>query len=201
MNKYISLLVFSSTVGCMGFVDDGGQDGENPSLCQRVETALAYSDVSVLGFSAEELLDSVDTAATTPLLYADDTSTSLSMEIEVSTTDVLFVEHKGCGSAVEIQGVLSLVSDDGQFNESMEVVFTGSALGELSSFVSVDPTSIQGSYSLDPSETTGLSELEISVRASFLQGGVIGEINWQGTEESGDTVIRHSNLIAYWETD
>ena len=190
-------------VGCAGGPNPwGGQDGETPFACQRIETSLAFDEVSSLGFSAADVFDTVDITPITSMAYDSGGATELTLGITPETTEVLFVVHEGCGfENLEISGVVDFQSADGAFDEHIEGTLIAPAIDDLRFDKSFHPDDLSGDFTLDTSETAGWSDLDLALSIEFTTSGTNGNLAWQGTQENGEAVMRQSTLIATWETD
>src|SRR5688572_5952599 len=110
----------------------GGQTGEEGSGCQPVERdMLAWSERSALGFSADELLNSLGSESTDRLTWSSGSGTPLTLGIERAASGSVEFQTRDfvsdgsgaelaeivCNDVVAIPVTLSFATADGAFAE------------------------------------------------------------------------------------
>jgi len=185
----------------------GGQIGEEGAKCQAVQsTALALSDISPLGFSAEQVLASVGGLPVASLTWADGSATDLTTVLTMApTAKAVFQKREwvnvsdggsqssantpdpsDCPDVVDLPMQLSFSTDDGAFDDQWEVhlLATKADVAELS----VPLTVLSGTLDLKdfaPSNTTGQlrATLEMQIQSKSPTGVIFG----QATNDNGTT--------------
>jgi len=176
----VALLVSLALAGC----GSGGSGGGPPeAACVPVESrALAWSEQSPLGFSADGLLRALGGEHETRLVRADGTSTGLSLGLSrVSAGSVSFQTREresalagepdagtACGDVMSVPVTLSFTTNDSAFDERWTVELSAEETTRATGRTEFDLQALAGDYSVtevDPAafdEVVGVIELELS---------------------------------------
>jgi hypothetical protein len=114
--------------GCALFGGQTGQDSASPGNpfnppCHERTTPLPTNQPSALGFSADELLQSLPTPLGGTLhVYQPDLMDNLTFSLG-NATAAREIEHNEppCRIKLEVDAIATLLTDDGRFNESVPV--------------------------------------------------------------------------------
>jgi hypothetical protein len=190
-------------LGC-GSDDDepprpGGQTGEEGSGCQPVERdMLAWSERSALGFSADELLNSLGSESTDRLTWSSGSGTPLTLGIERATSGSVefqtreFVSDGSgaelaeiatvCNDVVAIPVTLSFATADGAFDERWPLTLLAESSTQVSAYVQVDVDDLDGTFSVTQVDPSRFDRVLASVELRFADGAWTGTLSGQGIE-------------------
>jgi hypothetical protein len=183
-------------------VVNGGQTGEETVGCLPVEgdtRALAWSERSALGFSADEVLRTLGSSQEVRLTYQDGSTTTLQMEIERRDDGVEFQNREWqddgsgrelamsgeCNDAVVIPVTLSFSTNDGAFDESWPLELAVETATEATVFSVVNLDTLEGDFALDEAETSGLVNVQAFISLALTGDDWSGDLSGQGTRSSG----------------
>jgi hypothetical protein len=190
--------------------------------CEETATVVALDEQTVLGFSAQQVLDNLGGTRTATLEYAEDAgSASLVIELLHSGGEARYVESVAvypengnemdlaapeCSSRLDIDITATFVTDDGVFDESWELPLAASAADAASFRLSdLQPDDFAGSYDFMGFDPADYDEVHTSVWAAFDTGGPRGSVSEMAelTEEGGpDSAAMAENLeVATWDGD
>jgi hypothetical protein len=161
------------------------------TICRDVlETrALAWSERSPLGFSADELLGGLGTQYRGRLTYDDGTTSPLTLGLDRASGSVEYQRYslggtgvepsprdssadglaiEGCPDVLSIPATLSLQTGDGHFSEAMPLsLYAGTATSATGGVPPIDLRLLMGSYSLTEAEASQYDELKLQVNITF----------------------------------
>ena len=184
--------------------DTGGEDlvgGNNEgSGCEVVaETALELDGTTPGGTPVSDIVNILNGVHEAPLTWADDTTTDLTVTI----TDVANPRHQdfevisdgsgpmieiACNDQVVLDIELSIVTADGQLNESM--AHTATLIdGDVSPTLLVDLTEPTGSLNPVDWAEEGADEVTASLSAQWSENGIEGAVHGMETSVSGDVAL------------
>jgi hypothetical protein len=181
----------------------GGQTGEETVGCLPVETTnLAWSERSSLGFSADELLNSLGAERRTRLTWDDGTSTSLTMTLARASGAPSFQQREwtddgsgrelaagpDCNDVVTVPATLTFTTNDGVFAEQWPVTLLADAAGSATGFVQLDLDAVGGSFDVETIDAAEYDDVDVYVNLSFDGDAWTGTVSGQGTRAQGDTV-------------
>lgn len=190
--------------------------------CDEISSPLTADEVTALGFAADEVLPMLEGAREADFVWArDGSATGLALALTPTGTyryveseptqsagggpePALAVEY--CVDRVEIEAVLTFVTEDGSFDESLDIALSAEDAGYVSAFVRLDPASLSGTYDLDEDiallepDLDGIAEKTLFVdlrwSADHMEFSVTAQIT--GEEEcaghSGDCAVWASRL-------
>lgn len=182
----------------------GGQTGEETVGCVPVERdALAWNERSPLGFSADELLESLGNERDARLTWSDGASTSLELGLERGGGSVEFQrrDEVGDGSGAEIAVecndvlsipvVLSFSTGDGAFAEAWPLTLLAETSSRVSASTRIDLDALEGSFTvteLDPSEFDDVvASLSLTLGGGPWTGSLSGQALTAGTSDPDST--------------
>lgn len=176
----------------------GPNHGEDAAAgCDEVKTDLAPGEVSILGFSGADVLALVTGPRTATLEWTGGSQTTVTVEAVDVGGAVRFVdsepaEHDGdgmeaaaamCEDRLEIDAVLSLVTDDGAFAEEWSVVLNAEHAGSATFYVDFDPDGLEGAFALtDYMDPTEFDEVTSRVSGSVSETGTTGMVQATGSK-------------------
>ena len=180
----------------------GGQTGEEGVGCLPVEsTNLAWSERSSLGFSADELLNSLGTELSTRLTWKkDSSSTSLTMTLARASGAPTFQEREWtddgsgrelaagpeCNDVVTIPATLTFTTNDGVFAEQWSLTLLADQVGSATTFVELDLDALGGTFDLEMIDATEYDDVDVYLTLSFEGDAWTGSIDGSGTDIQGD---------------
>jgi hypothetical protein len=186
------------TLGGMGCGSGGSSDASTPeptitreTICRDVlETrALAWSERSPLGFSADELLRGLGAQYQGRLTYDDGTTSALTLGLDRASGSVEYQRYsldgtrpepsprdssadglaiEGCPDVLSIPATLSLQTGDGNFSEAVPLsLYADTATSATGGIPPIDLGSLMGSYALTEAEASQYDELKLQVSITF----------------------------------
>lgn len=196
--------------------DTGGNEYWSPH-CDVTETALAFDEVSPLGFSAAELATGIGSALSADLSWSAGGSTPLSLGLAWAS-DAVFVDLEEapvpdgvtdvpaigviCDDYLEVGATLSLDSDDGLLAESLSIDLQ--ALQVDAATFSADV--VEGDFSdpaiFDPFDVKDATSQGPRLSGSFFAGGGSdGVIGWFSEGSDGEVAWASIDTVASWSSD
>ncbi len=211
MYKAISCIIPLLAVTACDFGDEQPAGGG----CEDTYTVLALDEASVLGFSGQDLLDSVEGEYLDTLHWADGTSENLSITLTHVGGEVRFVDSEPretegttdlampyCEDRLEVSVEAAIATNGGSFDEVLTVILNSDD-PTSARFDSGDlhPDDLVGSYdfvSFDPSEW---DTVDFDITAGFDFNGTEGMINERATvsddDPDGTSQAAMSNVAAW----
>lgn len=188
----------------------GGQTGEETLGCLAVERdALAWSERSALGFSADELLGALGSERQATLTYADGTTTRLQLQLTRAEGDLSFEQREwvdgntgietaaapSCNDVVSVPATLAVITTDGAFAEQLPLRLLAESGTLANAFASLDLAELAGSYT--PADASTYGQVLINFTLVFDGDDWSGTIAGQGNSASAgspDGVASSRNL-------
>lgn len=179
--------------------DDGRGQDTVPS-CKDEEHAVALDEVTLLGFTAQEVVDLVSQPYEGALTWADETTTGLDLAVaptgEAWFVDSEVVDGTGdeiCDDRVAVAVTIQFTTADGAFAETWDDRVDATSSSQASWSRELDLDALSGDFDLVPYvESKDYDELRASVAGSVsADSGNSGRIKGQasGSEDCdpGDT--------------
>lgn len=178
----------------------GGQTGEETTGCQPVERdMLAWSERSSLGFSADELLNSLGSESTDRLTWSSGSGTPLTLGIERAASGSVEFQTRDfvsdgsgaeiateCSDVVAIPATLSFATADGAFAERWPLTLLAESSARVSAYAQVDVDDLEGTFSVTQVDPTRFDRVLAIVQLTFVDGAWTGTLSGQGiTDGSG----------------
>ncbi len=179
--------------------------------CEETRTALAFDEVSPLGFSAEEAAVALSSLHTVDLLWARGGATTVDIELAL-TSAVEFVDLEEetppedatvpdiavvCEDYVAVSVTLGLKSADGLLDEdfALSMSLSQADLGAVWAALEVADFSKPEIFDdfLDAEATVQHPTLDVVFGPA---GSIDGEIGWQAEGEDGDTAWASADQVA-----
>jgi hypothetical protein len=212
----VSQLLLLGMAGC-ATSSRGGQTGEESSHCETIRsTALAATEKSPLGFGGDEVLALTDGARTATLAWAKGGTTTLAVTFTprgtpaeylergyVDTGDGREVAEVGCANGVAIEGVVSFVTTDGAFDETLDAVLVAYDVNDVMWTTELDLAALGGDYTVtevDPSDHDGVRAfLNVQWNGSGAHGTVEGQAadSPQGNAPNGTVGARSFGIASF----
>ncbi|HCH62653.1 MAG: hypothetical protein CL927_12520 [Deltaproteobacteria bacterium] len=180
--------------------DDPGEapvDGDSSSAmpyCEDVERALTVDEVTDFGVSGAEFLDQVPAASVGLASFEGMGESTLEVGIVVDSSSLRYVESTPktpdtggpvpliavhCSDRIEVDAEVTLVSDDGQLAESLNITLS---LSDPASGVS-EPGALVFRTTLDPSNIVGSLDLDnfmdvdaYDTATLYLEGTIVDQV-------------------------
>jgi len=179
--------------------DLGGGSSEGSGCEVVAETPLELDGTTPAGTAVSDIVNILDGVHEAPLTWADDTTTDLTVTI----TDVTNPRHQdfevssdgsgpmidmACNDQVVVDLTLSIVTADGQLNESL--AHTATLIdGDVSPTLLVDLTEPTGSLNPADWAEEGADEVTASLSAQWSENGIEGVIDGMETSVSGGIAL------------
>jgi hypothetical protein len=179
----------------------GGQTGEETVGCQPVERdMLAWSERSALGFSADELLNSLGSESTDRLSWSNGSGTPLTLGVERAASGRVEFQARDyvsdgsgaepaaeiateCNDVVAIPVTLSFATADGAFAERWPVTLLAESSARVSAYAQVDVDDLEGSFSVTQVDPSRFDRVLAIVQLTFADGAWTGTLSGQGIME------------------
>lgn len=200
MNRFTqSFFLALLLTGCSSEEDDtdsnpnmGGQFGEEGDgwgCTDTEEIPVNLDEVTVLGFTAGDILDLAQGSHDTTLVWADNTTTPLNLTVANPTNArvILYTFDAGdggmepdlaCPNALVIDIDLSVSTDDGALAEAWSTELIQWEGGAPAVFVSLDE--LHGSLNIGDWTTEAFDSVTADLNATFDETGPSGDISGQG---------------------
>lgn len=189
----------------------GGQSGEDSYGCfPQTSTPLALDEASPLGFTPQEMLDSVAAGPTATFTWTAGTTAGLALDTTPDTTSAAYVEYAweddgsgmeaamGCANTVEIDADLGFHTDDGAFDEDFAVTLTAVGDGQVTWFVQEDLGDVAGTYDASELDTSDYDDVVLNYSGRWDDAGAAGTLEAQGSGTDGDTAYAENNPVGAW---
>lgn len=176
----------------------GGKTEDEGPTCSDTKSTLGADEASPLGFTANELLPTVEGDFAEILLYADGSSSPLSLSFTSDPGAIQFVDSEAvypegnhtdigiiCEDRLEIGGIFAFSTEDGLFNDSFEAVLSAMAVSEASLSVDLIAQPSAGSFDPESYPTTDYDELSMSIDAMWSSEGSIGTVGGSTLKDEG----------------
>lgn len=175
----------------------GGQTGEEGIGCQPVERdMLAWSERSALGFSADELLNSLGSESTDRLTWSSGSGTPLTLGIERSMSGSVEFQTRDyvsdgsgaelaeavCNDVVAIPVTLSFATADGALAERWPLTLLAESRTRVSAYTQVDVDDLEGTFSVTQVDPSRFDRVLAGVELTFADGAWTGTVSGQGIE-------------------
>ncbi|MFH1468093.1 MAG: hypothetical protein ABIO70_27145 [Pseudomonadota bacterium] len=187
--------------------------------CEDTPTVITLEEATALGFSGADVLALAEGIRDETLTWtADESTTPVHVTVTYDAGEVRFVDSEPvypegedgaiqdiavvCDDRVEVDVTVTVVTDDGGFDEAWDVALA--SIDGLSAGASVDLESFTGSFTYDTSELGEYEELSYNVMLGFDEAGASGDAfaQAQGCEEDCDedecTCWASQDPIATW---
>jgi hypothetical protein len=195
----------------------GGQTGEETIGCLAVETrALAWSERSPLGFSADELLTALGDERESQLERAGGTRTRLRLRLELERGGGApqFEEREwvqpnlgaaepaaeisaACDDVISLPATLRFDTNDGAFAEALSLQLLAESRTRATATLSLDPAMLQGTFSATEVEPGSYDELRLIFTLVFESDTWFGNIEAQAIDNgdgSPDGAVSERNV-------
>ncbi|MFN7146543.1 MAG: hypothetical protein ACK4YP_22400 [Myxococcota bacterium] len=210
MTRFFPILPLLALTAC-----PAGRPADEGPHCEDTRTAIAFDEVTPLGFSANDKLAGVPLEEATRLLYADGVATDLTVGFAPAegayfvdseavypeggvTTDIAVM----CEDRIEVEGMFVFATADGAFSESFASTLSASA-ESVSVHQELDLDGLNGSFDLAPYvQAEDYDALAAWIDVSFHDGASVGSISGQasGEEEcTGDACSAWAESVAVGE--
>ena len=214
----LSAIALSTLTAC----DDEKSGTADGLSCEESRAEVALDEVTALGFSAAEVAayaegEHVETLAWT----RDGSTTGLTITVTLSgetanyvdsepadtegDTGAMPVEYDMCADYLEIPVTVSVITEDGAFNESWSTTLQAAAAASASLYHEFDPLAMTGTYDITLDNTEpDYDELRAFFDASFsaegTQGAISGQVSGSEDCEDGDDCSAWAGFldIASW---
>jgi hypothetical protein len=195
-------------------------DEASGAYCEETTTVVTLDEQTVLGFSAQQVLDNLGGIQTAILEYDEGGGTTgLAIELLHDGGEARYVESVAvypdngnemdlsailCEARVDIDITATFVTDDGVFAESWELPLAATAEDAASfSLSDLQPADFQGSYDFMGFDPAEYDEVHTSVWAAFDMGGPRGSVNEMAelTEDGGpdSAAMAENREVATWD--
>ncbi|MDP7112667.1 MAG: hypothetical protein QGH45_11925 [Myxococcota bacterium] len=196
-------------------------DEASGAYCEETATVVSLDEETVLGFSPQQVLETLGGTHSVTLEYGEDgDSAGLTIELLHDGGEARYVESVAvypdsgqemdtaavqCESRVDIDITTTFATDDGVFAESWELPLAATA-GDAASFSLSDlqPADFQGSYDFMAFDPAEYDEVHTSVWAAFDMGGPRGYVSETAelTEDGGpdSAAMAENREIATWQS-
>lgn len=176
----------------------GGQTGEESFGCQPVERdMLAWSERSALGFSADELLNSLGSESTDRLTWSGGGTTPLTLGIERAASGSVELQTRDfvsdgsgaepaaeiateCNDVVAIPITLSFATADGTFAERWPLTLLAESRTKVSAYAQIDVDELEGTFSVTQVDPSRFDRVLAIVQLTFADGAWTGTLSGQG---------------------
>lgn len=172
----------------------GGQTGEETTGCQPVERdMLAWSERSSLGFSADELLNSVGSESTDRLTWSGGSGTPLTLGIERASSGSVEFQTRDfvsagsgaesateCSDVVAIPATLSFATGDGAFAERWPLTLLAESSARVNAYAQIDVEDLEGTFSVTQVDPARFDRVLAIVQLTFADGAWTGTLSGQG---------------------
>lgn len=209
----MSALGLALTAGMFSTACSRDGSEANFDSCDETRTTLTRDEVSSLGFSAGQLLDSMSNALEVPFLWTSGSQTTLHLQVAYSDGIINFVDAEPkpseegtytdgaaaiCDDYVEVGVTLSFKTDDGAFDESFDLKLQ--SFDGLSATFGVDllPDSLNGSYELTIENPEQYDEVTAYLNGSISGTSSAGKLYEQGSKVDGETASATAYDAATW---
>ena len=174
-------------------------EGNDLPFCEETAAVIGLDDATSLGFTARALLD----LAVSPSPFQDILTDHRGGQTPLTVTlhdvsEARFVDSEtvspkdgltptiaiACQDRLEVEARATLVTDDGAFNEDVDVVLRSSSADAVALAASLDPFELQGSYdvsvdldelgAIDPAD---IESITLAVEAAFDVDGSLGTLH------------------------
>jgi len=181
MALLVALLTGPFGAGCGG----GQTGGLTPALCGQVAVrALAPDEVSPVGPTAMELIDSVARDATTTIEWESGASSTIAVSVRASEGGEVSLVTTGpsgvCASFVEIDAVLSLISADGTLVASAPATLRVGKNGVVLRAIGLDASPVIARDDLRELGLDSLVEPDVVIDLDLSSDTPAGEISVRG---------------------
>lgn len=189
----------------------GGQTGEENVGCLPVETTnLAWSERSSLGFSADELLNSLGADRQTRLTWDDGSSTSLTMTLARASGAPTLQQREWtddgsgrelaagseCNDVVTVPATLTFTTNDGAFAEAWSLTLLADGSSSASGYMQLDLNELQGDFEVTMVDPADYEAVTAFVNLSFDGARWTGTISGQASRTEGQTSSAQNFSIA-----
>ncbi|MFT5680932.1 MAG: hypothetical protein ACI8RZ_001838 [Myxococcota bacterium] len=176
---------------------DGGQFGEETGAgCTAVSTVpLEIDEVSPFGFTPREVHDLVVGTHSTTLTWDDGSATPFTVTVD-NPGAASWVEYEylnedgsesmneiGCAYNIEMTVDLTLVTEDGAFNETLSVLIQAPSSDWVNETVAME--ALSGSFSIEQWADASYDSVTADMMLNFESSGIYGEIDGYGESSSG----------------
>jgi hypothetical protein len=193
----------------------GGQTGEESFGCQPVDRdMLAWSERSTLGFSADELLNTLGSEGDARLTWAGGGSTPLTLGLERAATGSVEFQTRDftsdrtgaepareiatvCNDVVAIPITLSFTTADGAFAEEWPVTLLAESRTRVSAYASVDVDDLAGSFSVTQVDPSRFDRVLAIANLTFGDGQWTGTLSGQGISEGSTNADSSSSATPF----
>jgi hypothetical protein len=206
-----SLLILFAGAGCGSDGASDNSDGSNPggrteetSGCNPIARVnLAWSERSTLGFSADELLNTLGAEHQSRLTYPDGTSTTLTLALERTSSQVEFQERDytsdqsgrepaigtECKDIIAVPVKLTFTTNDGAFADSWSLSLLAESASTATGYVQLDLDTLVGSYTVTEVDPAAFDEvlafITLDFEAALWSGTVAGQAIESGAGSNG----------------
>jgi hypothetical protein len=183
----------------------GGQTGEESTGCQAVQSSpLAWSERSPLGFSADELLNSLGAERDARLTWQDGTSTTLSLALARGASGRVEYQQRDdvssgsgaepaieiateCLDVVAIPVALTFSTADGAFAEEWALTLLAESSMRATGFSNVDLGELDGTFTVTQVDAAEFDEVLAHLSLTLAPGGWSGTLAGQAVKSSGSS--------------
>lgn len=211
MTRFFPILPLLVLTAC-----PAGRPADEGPHCEDTRTGIASDELTPLGFSVDDVLAGVPLEEATRLVYADGTSTDLTVGFARAagayfvdseavypeggvTTDIAVI----CEDRIEVEGMFPFATADGAFSESFaSTLFATAESVSIHEVLELD--NLNGSFDLVPFvQAEDYDALSAWIDVQFVDGASRGTISGQASGEdecSGDecSAWAESVEVAEW---
>jgi hypothetical protein len=203
----LSLLLAAAAIGCgsdsgssIGDEEPGGQTGEETVGCLPVEgdtRALAWSQRSSLGFSADEVLGTLGASRDTRLDWSDGSTTTLGLELTRRMGSVEFQNREwqddgsgrelaagtSCSDVLVVPVSLSFSTGDGAFAETWDLELEVATPTRATAYYAIALDTLQGDYTVTEVNPSSFDSLRAFVAITLTADAWSGRLDGQGASD------------------
>ncbi len=183
----------------------GGEDTEEIGLeCELDETSIDADDDSDLGFSAEEVLESISIEGESTIDWEEGDDATLHWEF-VDGEDVRFAEmvsvdgaedNGACsGEFLLVGGTLEVETDDGELADTVDIDLKAESKSEVDLDGELPVDDIQGELTVNQNSGDDVLLFEGDINAD----SSAGTVQLDSFEENGDATDHATELLGQWE--
>lgn len=183
----------------------GGEDTDDIGLeCEVDDTSIDADDDSALGFSAEDVLQTITTEGESTIDWEQGDDATFNWEV-VDGEDVRFAEmvpaddsddNGACtGEFLLIGGSFEVETDDGELAETIDIDLEAESANEVDLDGELPVADIQGDLTVDQNSDDDVLLFKGGINAD----GSAGTLQRDSFEQDGDATDHATELLGQWE--
>lgn len=202
---------FTIGLALLGMVGCTRNEADEGWHCEETRTAIEMSEVTSLGFAAEAVVAHVGATESATFTYEDATTTPLSLSFTGAGT-ATFVDGEAvyegdghniplidleCPPRIEVDGTLAFATEDGLFDEVLEVVVVGTVAEEAVIDEPLPLGAMGGTFTLTPfiDSADPWDAESAALRATYADGVSVGSVDGQ---ISGEEACDDGDVCTAW---